>query len=72
MLTGSRLLSSQAGVFRDLRQTHVLFEQYWAINTREVALLSSQLVSSYHSRAVTIDGDMCLGWSTTSFLASSC
>ncbi|KAL1984899.1 hypothetical protein VTN96DRAFT_8558 [Rasamsonia emersonii] len=54
------LLSSQAGVFRDLRQTHVLFEQYWAINTREVALLSSQLVSSYHSRAVTIDGDMCL------------
>ncbi|KAL1968633.1 hypothetical protein VTN77DRAFT_1459 [Rasamsonia byssochlamydoides] len=55
------LLSSQAGVFiGDLRQTQALFEEYWAINMRDVAMLSSHLVSSYHSRAVTIDGEMCL------------
>lgn len=63
----SRLLSSQAGVFTgDLRQTHVLLEQYWAINMGEVAMLSSQLVSSYHSRTVSVDGEMCLGSSTIS------
>jgi hypothetical protein len=45
----------------DLRETYTLLERYWAINMRDVALLSSQLVSSYHSRAVNVDGDMCLG-----------
>jgi hypothetical protein len=55
-------MNSDAGIFADdRRQTYALFEEHWAINMDDVALLSSQLVSSYHSRTISIGGELCLG-----------
>ncbi|PYH91139.1 hypothetical protein BO71DRAFT_421800 [Aspergillus ellipticus CBS 707.79] len=51
----------QAGIFLgDLRETGRLFQEHWGINLREIALLSSQLMSSYHSRIVNHNGQTCL------------
>lgn len=52
----------EGGVFmEDISKTYSLLEEHWAINMRDVGFLSSQLISSYHSRAVSINGTMCLG-----------
>lgn len=38
-----------------------LFEQYWDIDMDDVALFTSEQVSSYHSRIVKINDNVCLG-----------
>lgn len=52
----------------DRMETLPLLEKYWAIDMEDITLLTSHLISSYHSRIVDVNGDMCLGKYTIPFL----
>jgi hypothetical protein len=55
-------MNRDEGTFlEDKNQSLELLEQYWDIDMDDVALLTSHLVSSYHSRIVKVNGDICLG-----------
>ncbi|KAK2765206.1 hypothetical protein FQN54_008905 [Arachnomyces sp. PD_36] len=55
------LLSTEAGTLpEDEQEAQQLLEKYWDINLKDAASLSSPLVSSYHSRATRVKGEMCL------------
>ncbi|KAH8695269.1 hypothetical protein BGW36DRAFT_382415 [Talaromyces proteolyticus] len=55
------MMNSDAGIFiEDRNRTYSLFEKHWAFNMRNITLLSSQLVSSYHSRMASFGGQPCL------------
>ena len=57
-----RLLSPEGGTLpEDQQAAYQLFEKHWDINLKDAALLSSPLVSSYHSRTARVKGEMCLG-----------
>jgi hypothetical protein len=57
-------MNRDEGTFlEDKSQALELFEQYWDIDMDDVALFTSELVSSYHSRIVNVNGDICLGMS---------
>ncbi|EED19604.1 conserved hypothetical protein [Talaromyces stipitatus ATCC 10500] len=54
-------MNRDAGTFlEDKSQALDLLEQCWNIDMDDVALLTSHLVSSYHSRIVKVNGDVCL------------
>lgn len=53
-------MNLDAGIFlEDRNQTYALFEKYWAIDMRDISLLSSQL--AYHSQTVKNGGQTYLG-----------
>jgi hypothetical protein len=55
-------MNRDEGTFLEAKsQALELFEEYWGINMDDVALFTSELVSSYHSRMVKVNGDICLG-----------
>lgn len=55
-------MNRDEGTFLEAKsQALELFEQYWDIDMDDVALFTSELVSSYHSRIVKVNGDICLG-----------
>ncbi|KAF3405568.1 hypothetical protein DPV78_002723 [Talaromyces pinophilus] len=55
------LMNRDEGTFLEAKsQALELFEEYWGINMDDVALFTSELVSSYHSRMVKVNGDICL------------
>lgn len=55
-------MNRDEGTFlEDKSETLDMLQQYWSIDMDDVSLLTSHLVSSYHSRIVRVDGDICLG-----------
>lgn len=55
------LMNRESGTFvEDKSEALGLFEKYWNIDMGDFALLTSQPVSSYHSRIVDVHGEMCL------------
>ncbi|EEA27200.1 hypothetical protein EYB25_001793 [Talaromyces marneffei] len=55
------LMNRDEGTFlEDKSETLDMLQQYWSIDMDDVSLLTSHLVSSYHSRIVRVDGDICL------------
>lgn len=53
-------MNLDAGIFlEDRNRSYALFEKYWAIDMRNISLLSSQLV--YHSQTVNNDDQPYLG-----------
>ena len=51
----------------DLYDTYKLLQGHWAVDMGNIELVSSQPQSSYHSRAASVENQMCLALCPTSY-----